>query len=126
MKHCSNGSWPTSTPVFLSRPRRFGKSLLASTIRAYFSGDRELFRGLHIEPRLPDHPFPVIHLDLSDLGLASGSLESEFVQLVNVEAERLQLALDATQYLGAGKQIVIVGVSFSLETRTVREWRELE
>lgn len=34
---------------FLSRPRRFGKSLLISTLDAYFSGRKELFRGLHME-----------------------------------------------------------------------------
>ncbi len=36
-------------PVFLSRPRRFGKSLLVSTMRAYFEGKRELFEGLEID-----------------------------------------------------------------------------
>ena len=36
-------------PYFLSRPRRFGKSLLLSTIEAYFQGKRELFKGLAIE-----------------------------------------------------------------------------
>jgi hypothetical protein len=36
-------------PYFLSRPRRFGKSLLVSTMRAYFEGRRELFEGLEIE-----------------------------------------------------------------------------
>lgn len=36
-------------PCFLSRPRRFGKSLLLSTIEAYFKGKRELFQGLDIE-----------------------------------------------------------------------------
>ena len=35
--------------VFLSRPRRFGKSLLTSTFDAYFSGRKELFMGLAIE-----------------------------------------------------------------------------
>lgn len=35
--------------VFLSRPRRFGKSLLVSTLRSYFEGRRELFSGLAIE-----------------------------------------------------------------------------
>ena len=38
----------TGSYYFLSRPRRFGKSLLLSTIRAYFSGKRELFDGLAI------------------------------------------------------------------------------
>ena len=36
-------------PYFLSRPRRFGKSLLVSTLRAYFEGRRNLFGGLEIE-----------------------------------------------------------------------------
>ena len=35
--------------IFLSRPRRFGKSLLLSTIKAYFEGKKELFEGLAIE-----------------------------------------------------------------------------
>ena len=39
----------TSTPYFLSRPRRFGKSLLLSTLEAYFLGKKELFAGLAIE-----------------------------------------------------------------------------
>ena len=39
----------TTGQYFLSRPRRFGKSLLVSTLRAYFEGRRDLFRGLAIE-----------------------------------------------------------------------------
>lgn len=39
----------TSTPYFLSRPRRFGKSLLLSTFEAYFQGRKDLFQGLAIE-----------------------------------------------------------------------------
>ena len=35
--------------IFLSRPRRFGKSLLISTLQAYFEGRKDLFRGLYIE-----------------------------------------------------------------------------
>ena len=38
-----------STPYFLSRPRRFGKSLLISTFEAYFQGRKDLFHGLAIE-----------------------------------------------------------------------------
>lgn len=55
-----------SVPIFLSRPRRFGKSLLLSTIDAYFSGRRELFKGLAIDSLTDDwQPHPVFHLDLS-------------------------------------------------------------
>ena len=39
----------TSNYIFLSRPRRFGKSLLLSTLQSYFEGRRELFKGLAIE-----------------------------------------------------------------------------
>lgn len=55
-----------STPYFLSRPRRFGKSLLLSTLEAYFLGKKELFRGLAIE-RLEKEwtPHAVLHLSLN-------------------------------------------------------------
>ena len=53
-------------PYFLSRPRRFGKSLLLSTLEAYFKGKKELFEGLAIE-KLEQNWFeyPVLHLSLN-------------------------------------------------------------
>ena len=39
----------TNNCVFLSRPRRFGKSLLVSTLQSYFEGKKELFKGLFID-----------------------------------------------------------------------------
>ena len=52
--------------VFLSRPRRFGKSLLTTTLRSYFEGRKDLFEGLKIMELEKDwESFPVIHLDLS-------------------------------------------------------------
>ena len=54
--------------VFLSRPRRFGKSLLTSTFDAYFSGRKELFKGLAIEKLETEwRHYPVLHFDLSDI-----------------------------------------------------------
>lgn len=52
---------------FLSRPRRFGKSLLISTLEAFFKGERELFKNLAIDNLMPEQweRFPVIHLDFS-------------------------------------------------------------
>lgn len=53
-------------PFFLSRPRRFGKSLLISTLEAYFKGQKELFEGLAIEQLEKDWiTYPVLHLDLN-------------------------------------------------------------
>lgn len=52
--------------IFLSRPRRFGKSLLSSTLNAYFCGERELFGGLKImELEQEWIQYPVLHFDLS-------------------------------------------------------------
>ena len=51
---------------FLSRPRRFGKSLLLSTLRAYFEGRRELFKGLKIEALEKNwYKHPVFHFDFN-------------------------------------------------------------
>ncbi|ADY36295.1 AAA-ATPase [Phocaeicola salanitronis DSM 18170] len=51
---------------FLSRPRRFGKSLLVSTMEAYFLGKKELFKGLAIEKLETDWvQYPILHLDLN-------------------------------------------------------------
>ena len=52
--------------IFLSRPRRFGKSLLTSTLESYFRGERELFEGLKIMDLETEwKQYPVIRLDLS-------------------------------------------------------------
>lgn len=52
---------------FLSRPRRFGKSLLLSTLEEIFSGNRELFKGLWIYDKIEWTKHPVVHLDLSTI-----------------------------------------------------------
>ena len=52
--------------VFLSRPRRFGKSLLTSTLDAYFSGRKDLFKGLAIEELEKEwKQYPVLHFSLA-------------------------------------------------------------
>lgn len=52
--------------IFLSRPRRFGKSLLSSTIHSYFAGEKDLFEGLKIMGLEKDwERYSVLHLDLS-------------------------------------------------------------
>ncbi len=57
-------------PYFLSRPRRFGKSLFLSTLRFYFEGKKELFEGLSIEVLEKDNPeawqeYPVLYIDFN-------------------------------------------------------------
>ncbi len=56
----------TGQYYFLSRPRRFGKSLMISTLEAYFTGKRELFKGLDMERLEKDWTvYPVLHMDLN-------------------------------------------------------------
>ena len=53
---------------FISRPRRFGKSLMLSTLQCIFEGKRELFKGLKIEKLDYDwKTYPVVHLDMTDV-----------------------------------------------------------
>ena len=55
-----------SNNIFLSRPRRFGKSLLVSTLQAYFEGRRELFKGLYIDKVEKEWTeYPVLRFDMS-------------------------------------------------------------
>lgn len=55
-----------SNYMFLSRPRRFGKSLLTSTLHSYFAGQKDLFEGLAIEKLETEWTqYPVLHFDMS-------------------------------------------------------------
>ena len=65
--------------MFLSRPRRFGKSLLVDTLHAYFEGKKELFEGLAIEKLETEWvQYPVLHFDFSTAkNLNKEELESE-------------------------------------------------
>ena len=68
-------------PYFLSRPRRFGKSLLLSTLEAYFLGKRELFHGLAIE-QLEENWYvhPVLHLSLNAERYDSREVLQDFLE----------------------------------------------
>ena len=72
----------TSTPYFLNRPRRFGKSLFLSTLKAYWEGKKELFKGLRIEELEQDEPeswesYPVFYFDFNKADYADrGALEA--------------------------------------------------
>ena len=63
---------------FLSRPRRFGKSLLVSTLKNYYLGHKELFKGLKIDSLEKDwNVHPVFHVDFNGsnfLGIGKGSM----------------------------------------------------
>ena len=77
------------TYYFLSRPRRFGKSLLISTLEAYFSGKKHLFEGLAIEDLETEwNEYPVLHFDLN---AKKFDAVEDLYELVGRQLERYEL-----------------------------------
>ncbi|MDY6403569.1 MAG: AAA family ATPase, partial [Bacteroidales bacterium] len=78
----------TNKYYFLSRPRRFGKSLFLSTLEAYFLGQKELFKDLYIETVEKQWTeYPVIYLDLNS-GIYT--TEEELYRVLNYPMQRLE------------------------------------
>ena len=124
----------TSNPYFLSRPRRFGKSLFLSTLAAYFRGQKELFKGLYLEKaeaeqavlenRAAWQEYPVLYLDFNIGKYTDSGALNERLHVMLSEAEALygistpkeaqpffasrfeKLLKDA--YQQTGKQVVIL------------------
>ena len=72
-------------PYFLSRPRRFGKSLFLSTLRAYFEGKKELFNGLKIIELEGDGPdawqkYPVFYFDFNKKNFKTDTALEEVIE----------------------------------------------
>ena len=84
---------------YLPRPRRFGKSLMISTLKALFQGRRELFRGLKIEQTAWDWEreiYPVLHLDMSTVSSKNATeLEVSLKNLVESKTREFGLPFDA-------------------------------
>ena len=69
------------TIYFLSRPRRFGKSLLVSTLKAYFQGKKELFKGLAIDALEKEWAeYPVFHIDFNGTNFTQGDALSKKIE----------------------------------------------
>ena len=111
-----------SNYMFLSRPRRFGKSLLVSTLHSYFEGRKDLFSGLAIENLETEwEQYPVLHFDMS---LAKHMLKEDLEDMLSsqlADHERLfGLAADSPKantrlknliqhaYRQTGKQVVVL------------------
>ena len=87
---------------FLSRPRRFGKSLLVSTLENYFLGKKELFKGLKIDALEKDwKTYPVFHLDFnSDNFMNANTLQSTIERFVSDGEKLYHVEPDLTLSLG--------------------------
>ncbi|SHF35443.1 Predicted AAA-ATPase, partial [Marinitoga hydrogenitolerans DSM 16785] len=78
-------------PTFLSRPRRFGKSLTVSTLYYLFKGEKELFKDTYIYDKWEFKEYPVIKLDMSDNTLTT---YDEFIDSLNERIEELYREYD--------------------------------
>lgn len=79
---------------FLSRPRRFGKSLLISTLESYFLGRRDLFKGLAVEQLEHDWAdYPVLHFDLNAQQFVN---KDDLADLLNAQLDNME-----STYLGS-------------------------
>lgn len=107
---------------FLSRPRRFGKSLLVSTFQSYFEGKKELFKGLTIEQLEHEwNEYPVLHFDMSGgKHMNKEQLNRYLLYILKSNEERFGVNTDSTDpnirlsnlinsiYQQTGKQVVVL------------------
>ena len=115
---------PNSRLFFVSRPRRFGKSLTISALKALFQGRRELFDGLAIDKTdWKWEKYPVIHFEFNDLSVTSiGEFEQTLANHVNrklaeagfscdkdaLPSENFGNAIEALSAANGGKGVVIL------------------
>jgi len=85
------------TYFFLSRPRRFGKSLLVSTLRSYFEGKKELFEGLAISKMEKEwKEYPVLHFSMAGgKHMEKEQLERYLLYILQDNEERFGIECDA-------------------------------
>ncbi|KZX11802.1 ATP-binding protein [Methanobrevibacter filiformis] len=93
---------------FLSRPRRFGKSLLLNTLKELFKGNKQLFEGLHIYDKWDwNVKYPVIHLDLSVDSGSSEKLESSLIWSLDSISQDFDIILSAPDLQSRFKELII-------------------
>ena len=93
---------------FLSRPRRFGKSLLLSTLKYLFLGRRDLFKGLWVdrEASFEWAEHPVLHLSFSSAGYKDIGLEEALLRLVQENAELNGVTLKTVGLSGRFRELI--------------------
>jgi hypothetical protein len=135
----------SKTYFFLSRPRRFGKSLLISTLEEIFLGNQDLFKDLYIYDKIEWKKYPVIRIDFTGLKYIDGvdgfkrsfntkiqqlasdfgvklkekDYKSGFQELLKKLSEREKVVILIDEY---DKPIYLVGVSFDSKIRNIKDW----
>ncbi len=83
---------------FLSRPRRFGKTLTISTLYHLFKGEKELFKGTYIYDKWAFNTWPVIRLNLTRVNPQRECIVESLSQYLRSTARELDVELEATEY----------------------------
>jgi len=92
---------------FLSRPRRFGKSLLISTLKEIFSGNKELFKGLTIYNKIQWERHPVIHISFSSItyGKSPDIFQSEIIDKLKYIGKQYGVSINGSTINSALNQL---------------------
>lgn len=93
--------------LFLSRPRRFGKSLLVTTMREIFRGNRALFQGLWIEDKIDWEPRPVIVINFNDVNFKSMDLGDALNIYLDEVADELNMTLQSQDYKSKFRELIV-------------------
>ncbi len=104
---------------FLARPRRFGKSLLVSTLEYLFQGRADLFRGTALERRMPRSPnwiwpaaAPVIRLNMNDWHTRdAASLNAGLLVHINLYCDRFRLPPPASRDAAAAFSVLLTALA---------------
>jgi hypothetical protein len=92
---------------FYARPRRFGKSLMLSTIKSLYQGKKELFKGLWIEDQWDwSKKHPIIHIGFSGIGHGVIGLENAIQQELNKLAKNYNVQFNAKDYVTKFKELI--------------------
>ena len=107
LKSLADGS--IGAQFFIARPRRFGKSLMISTLKCLFEGRRELFKGLAIEPEWDwSKKWPVLHLDMGSCQAADiDKFEENTSLMLRSECNRNGVHYDATLRCAGNFRLII-------------------
>ena len=82
---------------FLSRPRRFGKSLFLSTMDYLFQGEKELFKGLYVYDKWNFEPYPIIRISFSSIGYRTMGLNKALSSELQDIAQKNKISLISTE-----------------------------
>jgi hypothetical protein len=93
--------------LFLSRPRRFGKSLLITTLREIYRGNQALFQGLWIEDKIDWQPRPIILINFNDINYRDMSLSDALSGYMDKLAREHDLVLEATDHKGKFLELIV-------------------